>query len=73
MIGRSLSTKFSICRMEYQDESSEDFSYVTVRWGYDTEDKAIQALRRVAEDEGLALSDLAVVGAVFAHDLELDG
>ena len=68
MAGRNLNGKYSICRIEVQSET-DVFNYFTVRWGYDTEEKAIADLEKVAIEEALTVSDLAVVGVVFSSDL----
>jgi hypothetical protein len=71
MAGRNLNGKFSICRIELQ-EDSESINYITVRWGFDSEEQALAALDGVAEAEAIPFADLAVVGAVFASDLARD-
>ena len=71
MTGRNLNGQFSICRVELQDDSG-GVNYITVRWGYDSEEQAIAALDVVAEEEAIPFAELAVVGAVFANDLARD-
>ena len=71
MTGRNLNGKYSICRVELQ-EDSECVNYITVRWGFDSEEQALAALDRVAEEEAIPFAELAVVGAVFANDLARD-
>ena len=71
MTGRNLNGKFSICRVELQDDS-DGVNYITARWGYDSEEQAIAALDVIAEEEAIPFAELAVVGAVFANDLARD-
>jgi hypothetical protein len=70
MTGRDLNGKYSICKAELPDDG-DSISFVTLKWGYDTEQQAISALKKVASETGVPLDDLVVVGAVFARDLGL--
>ena len=47
-------------------------NYITVRWGFDSEEQALAALDGVAEEEAIPFADLAVVGDIFASDLARD-
>jgi hypothetical protein len=70
MTGRDLNGKYSICKADLPDDGDE-LCYVTLKWGYDTEQQAIGALKNVASETGVPLEDLVIVSAVFARDLEL--
>jgi hypothetical protein len=59
MTGPNLNGKYSICRVELQ-EDSECVNYITVRWGFDSEEQALTALDRVADEEAIPFAELAV-------------
>jgi hypothetical protein len=71
MAGRDLNGKYSICKADLPDDGDE-LCYVTLRWGFDTEQQAISALKKVASETGVPLDDLVIVSAVFARDLGLE-
>lgn len=64
MSGPNFNGKYSICSYEVEDDG-ETFHYTTVVSGYDTEEKAVSDLQRVAKEERMDPAYLAVVGAVF--------
>jgi len=70
MSGPNQNGKFSICRVTLP-EGSDGVDFACVRWGYDSEEDAIGALKSVAAEEKLEMNDLAVVGALFAADIDL--
>ena len=70
MSGPNINGKYSICKVAMR-EDSDGVDFLCVRWGYDSEGDAIGALKSVAAEENLEINDLAVIGAVFAGDMEL--
>src|ERR1700687_2251958 len=68
MPARNMNGRFSICRFEFQ-RNSDCVNYFTLRWGFNTEEDAIKQLGKVAAEEAIDVSDLVVVAATFAIDL----
>lgn len=64
-----LSPEFSICRIEFQ-EDSDGLNYKTIKWGYDSQLSAVNALERIAKEHNIPLDELAVISVVMANDLE---
>jgi hypothetical protein len=67
MSSGNLSGSFSICRIEFQ-EGSDALNYTTVKWGYDTAEKALTDLQSIAKKEGIPIEELVVVETIFPGD-----
>lgn len=63
--------EYSVCRAEPQ-ENSDGLNYFTLSWGYDNKEQAVSAMKKIAAEHGLELSDLAVVCVLLGADLEAD-
>jgi hypothetical protein len=63
---------YSICRVEPQ-EDSDGLIFHTLSWGYYTEEQAVAAVRRIAEQAHVEIDDIAIVKVTSAADLKKEG
>ncbi len=54
-------TIYVVCRVEDQDPKGDMFNYVSLRWRYESAADAQEDLPRVAEQEGIPLSNICVI------------
>jgi hypothetical protein len=69
MSGPPFNGPYSICRVELQDES-DGVNYITISWGYDTEEEARRSLPKIVKDKGIQMENIAIVKAIFGPDLD---
>jgi hypothetical protein len=51
-------------------DPSDGHNYITLSWGYDTEEDAISKVRQIAKSHDVPLDEIAVVKLVFPIDLQ---
>jgi hypothetical protein len=63
---------YSICRVELQ-ENSDGLIFHTLSWGYDSEAEAIAAVRKIAEENQVDVTEIAIIKVISAADLQQQG
>jgi hypothetical protein len=63
---------YVICRVELQ-ENSDGMIFHTISWGYDSEAEAVAAVRKIAEENQVQITEVAIIKVTSAADLQQQG
>jgi hypothetical protein len=63
---------YAICRVELQ-ENSDGLIFQTLCWGYDSEAEAVAAVRKIAEENQVEITEIAIIKVISAADLQQQG